>query len=72
MENSEQPLLTRQYLKELGWKEKNGIMVLFSNPRLGWKDNGTLIIGYHEYPFSVTTIEKFNSVLKYINFKKNK
>ena len=41
--------ITKSILTELGWVEKAGIMVWFGVPRLGWKDDGTLIIGYYEY-----------------------
>ena len=50
-------------LKELGWKEKSGIMVRFSNPRIGWKEDGTLIIGYHEHPKKVYNIETLKNIL---------
>lgn len=45
--------ITYDFLKSIGWVEKSGIMVRFPNPRIGWKSDGTLIIGYHEYPKKV-------------------
>ena len=49
--------LTKEYLRSIGWVERGGIMVCYSNPRLGWKEDGTLIIGYHEYPEKVFTTD---------------
>ena len=56
--------ITKKYLIEQGWIEKAGIMVRFTNPRIGWKEDGTLIIGYNEYQEKVTTIEELTKILK--------
>ena len=56
----------RDQLLALGWVEKNGVLVRYSNPRLGWKPDGTLIIGYWEYPIKVHTIKELNDVLERI------
>lgn len=56
-------------LIERGWVEKSGVMVRFSNPRIGWKPDGTLIIGYSEWPEKVHSIEKLEEILK--NAQKN-
>ena len=50
-------------LAKLGWLERGGVMVRFSNPRIGWKTDGTLIIGWHEYPEKVYTMERLNEIL---------
>lgn len=50
-------------LLKLGWVEKNGVFVRYSNPRIGWKEDGTLIVGYHEYPKKIHTTEELNKVL---------
>lgn len=50
--------ITREYLRLRGWVDRGDIMVRFSNPRLGWKEDGTLIVGYHELPEKVTTTEE--------------
>lgn len=55
-------LLTKEYLQSKGWVERAGIMVLFSNPRLGWKSDGTMIVGYHELKEKVTTIEELEAI----------
>ena len=57
-------MITREYLLVQGWVECSGIMVRFSNPRIGWKPDGTLIVGWHEWPEKVTTIEQLNAILK--------
>ena len=53
----------RDFLLARGWVDKGDVLVRYSNPRLGWKPDGTLIIGYHEYPKKVITIEQLNSIL---------
>ena len=49
--------ISKDYLSAQGWREVCGIMVRFTSPRLGWKEDGTLIIGYHEYPEKVFTTD---------------
>ena len=45
-------------LLQLGWVDKGDVLVRFSNPPLGWKPaDGTLIIGYREWPEKVRTFE---------------
>ena len=46
-----------------GWVDKGDVLVRYSKPRLGWKEDGTLIIGYHEYPNKVTSIDDLNAIL---------
>lgn len=53
----------KEELAKLGWLEKGGVMVRFSNPRIGWKTDGTLIVGYFEYPEKVYTMERLNEIL---------
>lgn len=50
-----------------GWVDKGDVLVLFSHPRLGWKPDGTLIVGYHEWKEKITTIEKLEEILEWIN-----
>lgn len=57
-------MITKAILKERGWVEKSGVMVLFSNPRMGWKEDGTLIIGYREHPDKVKDIETLNKLIQ--------
>ena len=54
--------LTKSYLASKGWVERAGIMVLFSKPRLGWKPDGTMIVGYHELKEKVTTIGELEAI----------
>ena len=53
----------KEKLIRRGWVEKAGIMVRFSNPRIGWKSDGTLIIGWHEYPEKVFSVERLEEIL---------
>ena len=51
-------------LISLGWVDKGDVLVRFSHPRIGWKPaDGTLIIGYHEHPQKVTTMEALEHIL---------
>ena len=50
-------------LLKLGWIDKGDVLVRYSNPRLGWKEDGTLIIGYHEYPKKVTSVKQLNTII---------
>jgi len=54
--------LTKSYLASKGWVERAGIMVFFSNPRLGWKPDGTMIVGYHELKHKIKTIEELEAI----------
>ena len=53
----------KDYLEKKGWLFRGGVMVRFSNPRLGWKSDGTLIVGYHEWPEKVCTVTDLEAVL---------
>lgn len=58
--------LTREYLLAHGWVDRGGILVRYTTPRLGWKEDGTLIVGYHQHPERVTTTEKLSELCPYI------
>ena len=48
----------------LGWVEKGDVLVRYSSPRIGWKPkDGTLIIGYFEYPSKVTNLETLKTII---------
>lgn len=59
----------KDILVSLGWKLCHNsageeTLVRFSNPRIGYKpDSGTLIIGYHEYPQKVWTMEQLQTII---------
>lgn len=53
----------QQKLINRGWQVKNGILVRYSNPRIGLKPDGTLIIGYHEYLKKVKTLEELYGII---------
>ena len=55
-------MITKEYLTSLGWAEKSGVMVRFSNPRIGWKPDGTLIIGWWEWDEKITKVEQLNEI----------
>ena len=55
----------KETLVKLGWVDRGDILVHYSRPRLGWKPaDGTLIIGYREWPEKVTTIEKLREIIE--------
>lgn len=52
-------------LLRLGWVDMGDIMVRYSSPRIGWKpSDGTLIIGWHEYPEKITDVRTMLGILK--------
>ena len=54
----------KEALLELGWVDKGDVLVRYGNPRIGWKPaDGTLVIGYNEWPEKVLTIEQLNEAL---------
>ena len=57
--------ITHDILAKNGWELKNGVMV-FKNDviRLGWKENGTLIFGYYEWPIKVTAVHQLQHILR--------
>lgn len=54
-------------LLKRGWVDKGDVLVKYSKPRLGWKEDGTLIIGYYEYPNKVTSINDLNAILNLLD-----
>lgn len=59
--------LSKGLLASMGWVEKNGVMVRYSHPRLGWKPDGTLIVGYWEWKEKVLTLEELQGLLEEIS-----
>ena len=54
----------KEQLLSLGWVDKGDVLVRYSSPRLGWKPaDGTLIIGYKEWPEKVLTIGQLDEAL---------
>lgn len=55
----------KERLLSLGWVDKGDVLVRYSNPRLGWKPaDGTLIVGYFEWPKKVRDIDTIQNILK--------
>lgn len=55
----------KEALLSLGWVDKGDVLVRYSRPRIGWKPaDGTLIVGYREWPEKVTTIEKLKEIIE--------
>lgn len=51
-------------LLALGWIDKGDVLVRYSTPRIGWKpEDGTLIVGYHEWPKKVLTINHLKGII---------
>lgn len=55
------------YLLGQGWVFRGEVYVRFSSPRLGWKPDGTMIVGYHEHPQKITTVEQMETFLRRID-----
>ena len=59
----------RDELLRRGWVEKRDVLVRYSSPRIGWKpSDGTLIIGYREWPEKVNSILELDSILANVVF----
>lgn len=57
--------LLRMELLQQGWEDHGDVIVRRSNPRIGWKPaDGTLIIGYNEYPEKVFHYSRLKEILK--------
>lgn len=47
-----------------GWVDKGDVLVRYSSPRLGWKpEDGTLIVGFREFPDKVRTVHEMDVIL---------
>ena len=55
--------ITKDILNSRGCVEKAGIMVRFTNPRIGWKEDGTLIVGWHEWKEKVFDTEELDKII---------
>ena len=54
----------KEHLLSIGWVDKGDVLVRFSSPRIGWKPaDGTLIIGYHEWPEKVMSLERLFEII---------
>lgn len=54
----------KEELLSHGFVDKGDVLVRYSNPRVGWKPaDGTLIVGYNEYPKKVYTIEELMKII---------
>ena len=57
--------LLRMELLQRGWEDHGDVIVRRSDPRIGWKPaDGTLIIGFHEYPEKVVHWLVLEKILK--------
>lgn len=55
----------RERLIAEGWVDKGDVLVRYTNPRIGWKPkDGTLIIGWHEWPEGVWDYDRLEEILK--------
>ena len=50
--------LTPEILLENGWDFRGGLYVKKDKVRIGWYLDGTTIVGYHEFPVKITTVEQ--------------
>ena len=58
----------KEELLKRGWVDKGDVLVFFSHPRMGWKpEDGTLIVGFFEYPEKVHTLEQLEKALEKAN-----
>ena len=56
-------LINTETLLALGFYWSRDIWVLKAQARIGWKPDGTLIVGYHEWPKKVTDFADLIAIL---------
>ena len=61
--------ITRQWLIDHGWVLRYDVYVLYRHPRMGWKPDGTMYIGYYTYHEKVFTIDKITELINEYNGK---
>lgn len=62
-------MLTKDELIARGWVDKGEVLVRYSSPRVGWKPaDGTLIIGYREWPQKIHSVLEIDSILQNVCF----
>ena len=55
--------ITIEMMLSLGFYWSRDIWVLKGETRIGWKPDGTLIVGYHEWPKKVTDLADLVAIL---------
>lgn len=58
--------LTKDILLSHGWTEKDGYMYHPGSPRMGWWENGRLVVGWFDYPERVTSFEQLEKICYYM------
>lgn len=56
-------LINTETLLALGFYWSRDIWVLKAQTRIGWKPDGTLIVGYHEWPKKVLDLADLVAIL---------
>ena len=60
---------TKDELIARGWVDKGDVLVRYSSPRVGWKpSDGTIIVGYREFPKKVTSITELDAIINNVLF----
>lgn len=57
-------LINTETLLALGFYWSGDVWVLKGDTRVGWKPDGTLIIGYHEWPKKVLDLADLVAILR--------
>ena len=57
-------LINTEIMLALGFYWSRDIWVLKRDTRIGWKPDGTLIVGYHEWKEKVTDLAELLAILK--------
>ena len=65
-----QPIpLTPEILEKNGWFYKNGYWTKKGPVRLSWKEDGTLIVGYFQFPCAVEFVHTLQNILRILGLE---
>lgn len=60
--------IDKAFLLRNGWVDKGDILVMFSNPRVGWKpESSELVIGWHRWHEPVVYVKSLKQILNQFN-----
>ena len=61
--------LTPEILEKSGWFYKNGFWTKKGPVRLSWKEDGTLIVGYFQFPCAVEFVHTLQNILRILGLE---
>lgn len=61
--------ITPSILEKNGWFLKNGYWTKKGPVRLSWKEDGTLIVGYFQFPCAVEFVHTLQNILRLLDLE---